>query len=142
MHVNKTLEAILLAAVEQPVDGALLIGLAVVLKEVLQKVGANYLARGALAAERLGNKGQVLLERLLAVRGAHKVDKVTHDVVVKVLVVGNGQHIVAIWHKGHVIGIGHLGKIVRDRGTLVGQDQSVHVQRIAAKHAAHGIAYE
>lgn len=39
-------------------------------------------------------------------------------------------------------GIGHLGQIVVDRGTLIGQDQPVHIQRIAAKHAAHGIAYE
>lgn len=79
-----------------------------VLKEVLQKVGADYLTRGALAAERLGNKGQVLLERLLAVHGTHKVDKVAHDVVVKVLIVGDGQHVIAIGHKGHVRGIRHL----------------------------------
>lgn len=39
-----------------------------------------------------------------------------------------------------MIGIGHLGQIVVDRGTLIGEDQTVHVQRIAAKHAAHGIA--
>ena len=113
-----------------------------VLKEILQKVGANHLARGALAAERLGNKSQVLLERLLAVHGTHKVNKIAHDVVVKVLVVGNGQHVVAIGHKGHVIGIGHLCQIVVDRGALIGQDQPVHIQRIATKHAAHGIANE
>ena len=41
-----------------------------------------------------------------------------------------------------MIGIGHLGQIVVDRGTLIGQNQTVHVQRIAAEHAAHGIAYE
>ena len=39
-------------------------------------------------------------------------------------------------------GIGHLGQIVIDCGALVGQNQPVHIQRIAAKHAAHGIAYE
>ena len=79
-----------------------------VLKEVLQKVGADYLARGTLAAECLGNKGQVLLKRLLAIHGARKVDKVAHDVVVKVLVIGNGQHVIAIGHKGHMRGIRHL----------------------------------
>ena len=74
-----------------------------------------------MTSERLGNKGQILLERLLAVHSAHKVNKIAHDVIVKVLVVGNGQHVVAIGHKGHMVGIGHLGQIVVDRGTLIGR---------------------
>ena len=41
-----------------------------------------------------------------------------------------------------MIRVGHLGQIVIDCGALIGQDQPVHIQRIAAKHAAHGIAYE
>ena len=142
MHVNKTLETVLLTAVEQPVDGALLIRLAVVLKEVLQKVAANHLARGSPAAKGLGNKREVLLEGLLAIHRAHKVDKVAHDVVVKVLVVGDGQHVIGIGHKGHMRGVGHLGQIVGNSGALVCQHQAIDIERIAAKHAAHGIAYE
>ena len=41
-----------------------------------------------------------------------------------------------------MIRVGHLDQIVIDCGALIGQDQPVHIQRIAAKHAAHGIAYE
>ena len=83
-----------------------------------------------------------MLKRLLAIHGAHKVDKVAHDVVIKVLVIGNGQHVIAIGHKGHMVRVGHLGQIVIDCCALIGQDQPVHIQRIAAKHAAHGIANE
>ena len=38
--------------------------------------------------------------------------------------------------------IGHLCQIIVDRGTLIGKDKPVHIQRIAAEHAAHGIAYK
>ena len=41
-----------------------------------------------------------------------------------------------------MVRVGHLCQIVVDRGALIGQDQAIHVQRIAAKHAAHGVAYE
>ena len=39
-------------------------------------------------------------------------------------------------------GVGHLGQVVLDRGALVGQHESVHVERVAAEHAAHGVADE
>ena len=40
MHVDERLEAVLLAGVEQPVDRALLVRLAVVLEELLEEVAA------------------------------------------------------------------------------------------------------
>ena len=57
MEVNQRLEAVLLAAVKQPVNRALLVGLAVVFEKVLEKVVADdFSAAVALAAQRPGNE--------------------------------------------------------------------------------------
>ena len=45
MEVDQSLETVLLSAVEQPVDGTLLIDLTVVGKEVLQEIVADDLTR-------------------------------------------------------------------------------------------------
>ena len=68
MEIDQRLEAVLLAAVEQPVDGALLVDFAVVGEEVLQEIIADDLPAGiASAAQGLGDEFQVLLQRVRAV---------------------------------------------------------------------------
>ena len=137
MHVDKALEAVLLARVEQPVNRALLVHLAVVGVEVLQEVAADDVARGlALSAEGVSDEAQVLLERLLAVGGADEADGEPDDVVVEVLVVGNGQDTVVV---GYEAGLGDTGQVVGHGGALVGQDEPVLVERVAAHHAADGV---
>ena len=59
MHIAQRLEAVLLAAVEEPVDRTLLIGFQVVGIEVIQEVAADHLAGRTLAAQRIGNKLEV-----------------------------------------------------------------------------------
>ena len=56
VHVDQRLEAILLAAVEQPVNRALLVDLQMVFVEVVQEVIPDDLAGGAFAAQRVGNE--------------------------------------------------------------------------------------
>ena len=68
LEVDQRLEAVLPAAVEQPVDGAFLVDLAVVGEEVLQEIIADDLPAGAAsAAQGLGDEFQVLLQRVRAV---------------------------------------------------------------------------
>lgn len=68
VEIDQRLEAVLLAAVEQPVDGALLVDFAVVGEEVLQEIIADDLPAGiASAAQGLGDEFQVLLQRVRAV---------------------------------------------------------------------------
>ena len=68
VEIDQRLEAVLLAAVEQPVDGALLVNFAVVGKKVLQEIIADDLPAGiASAAQGLGDEFQVLLQRVRAV---------------------------------------------------------------------------
>ena len=113
-------------------------------EEVAQEVGADDVTRSAPGRgfQRVGHKAQVLFQGLVPVGHADKLNELGHHVVAKVLVVGNGQHVVGVRHKGHVLGVGHLGQVVLHRGALVGQHQAVHVERVATKHAAHGVADE
>ena len=60
--------AVLLAAVKQPVDGALLIDLAVAGKEILQEIVADDLTGGCpFVPQRFGDKVQIFLQRVRAV---------------------------------------------------------------------------
>ena len=56
VHIAQRLETVLLTAVKEPVDRALLIGFQMVGVEVIQEVAADHLAGRTLAAERVGNK--------------------------------------------------------------------------------------
>ena len=93
MHVDNRLEAVLLARVKEPVDGTLLVRLAVVSEELLEEVAADDVTCGAPGrrVERVGHELQVLLERLVTVGHAHKLDEARHRIVLEVLVVSDGD---------------------------------------------------
>ena len=81
VHVDQRLETVLLATVEQPVDGALLVNLQMIFVEVIQEVIPDDLAWGAFAAQRVRNEPQVFFQRVRAVDGLEPVDEHGHDVV-------------------------------------------------------------
>ena len=110
-----------------------------VLEEVLQEVRADDVACGlALAAERVGDVAQILLQGLLAVGRLNERDRVGNDVVVaEVVVVRHGDYPVVV---AGVRGIGDARKVIGFGGALVCEDQAVLVERIAAHHAADRIA--
>ena len=130
VHVDQRLETVLLATVEQPVDGALLVNLQMIFVEVIQEVIPDDLAWGAFAAQRVRNEPQVFFQRVRAVDGLEPVDEHGHDVVGEILVIGDGQNAVLVRGVGDV-----LAGIPR----AAGERQAGLVQRIAPHHAAHGV---
>lgn len=75
VQVDQALEAIFLTTVKQPVDGALLINLAVVGIEIVQEVVADDLLRLSFAAQCVCNKAQIIFQRAVTVYHPHKLHK-------------------------------------------------------------------
>ena len=96
VQVDQRLETVLFAGVEQPVDGAFLVGLAVVGVKIVQEIAADDLPRRALAAQRVGDKAEVFFQRVVAVNHADELDKAGDDVVGKIFVVTDGDDVVRI----------------------------------------------
>ena len=70
MEVDQRLEAVLLAAVKQPVNRALLVGLTVVFEEILEEAAADDLpAAASLAAQCPGDEVQIFFQRVCAIDG-------------------------------------------------------------------------
>ncbi len=121
VHIAQRLETVLFAAVKEPVNRTLLIGFQVVGIEVIQEVAADHLAGRTLAAERVGNKLEVFFQRIIAVDLADKLYKKPGNVIVKILVIADGDDIVAVRDDGLVLaGIPFAARI----------GKTVHVQRI------------
>ena len=96
VHIDQSLEAILLAAVKEPVDRTLLIGFQVVGIEVIQEVAADDLTRRTLAVKRICDKLEVFFQRFLAVDGFDPLHKTSSNVIVKILVIADGDDIVRV----------------------------------------------
>ena len=169
VHIAQCLEAVLLAAVKEPVDRALLIGFQMVGIEVIQEVAADHLAGRTLAAERVGNKLEVFFQRIIAVDLANKLDKTSGNVIVKILVIADGNYVVGVRRKGNrnplvlvfyiVVSVANSNpntakSYCRPRliykaslsksGIKISScvDKPIHVQRVAPEHTAHGIGNE
>ena len=133
VHIAQRLETVLFAAVKEPVDRTLLIGFQMVGIEVIQEVAADHLAGRTLAAERVGNKLEVFFQRIIAVDLADKLHEASGNVIVKILVIADGDDVVAVRDDGLVLaGIPVSARI----------GKSVHIQRVASKHTSHGIGDE
>ena len=96
VHIDQSLEAVLLAAVEEPVDRTLLIGFQMVGIEVIQEVAADHLAGRTLAAERVSDELEVFFQRLFAVDGLYPLHKPSGDVIVEVVIIADGDYIVRV----------------------------------------------
>ena len=132
MEVNQRLEAVLLAAVKHPVDGPLLVDLAVIRIEVLQEVVADDFTAGvALVAQRLGNKRKVFFQRIGTVNHTDELHNAVHKVVIpKVLLIAQRQDIILHRLEGYIFaGIPFAAGVY----------QPFHVQRVPPKQAPHRI---
>ena len=96
VEVDEGLEAVFLAAVKEPVDGPFLIGLAVVGKEIVEEVGSDDLLGSTFSTQSVGDDFQVLLQGVLAVDHPDEVHELAGEVVLKVVVVADGENVVGI----------------------------------------------
>ena len=91
VEVDQRLEAILFAAVKQPVDRSLLVGLAMVFEEVLEEVVADdFPAAIALTAQRPGDEVQIFFQRVRAVDCFQPIAQAGDNIVFQILFVGDG----------------------------------------------------
>ena len=82
VHVDQRLEAVLLAAVEHPVDRAFLIGLDVILDEVVQEIIADdFTAGAALARKGVCDEVQIFFQCIAAIDSADKFHKTPHNML-------------------------------------------------------------
>ena len=169
VHIDQRLEAVLLAAVEEPVDRTLLIGFQMVGIEVIQEVAADNFAGHTLAAERICDELEVFFQRFLAVDSFHPLHKPSGDVIVEVVIIADGDDIVRVNRERLVVSlidlviIGAIGDrtvrvllcellklriiAVKRPGGLLdfavpSKNQTGLVQRIPPEHTAHGIRDE
>ncbi len=133
VHVDEGLEAVLFAAVKQPVNRAFLIGFDVIGVKTVQKVAADDLTRRTLAAKRIGDKFEVFLQRIRAVDHTHELDKPAGDIVVEILVVADWDDVVRVRLEGFVFAWVPF---------TAGVGQPVHVERVTAEHAADRVGHQ
>ena len=101
--------------------------------EVIQEVAADHLAGRTLAAERVGNKLEVFFQRIIAIDLADKLHKASGNVIVKILVIADGDDVVAVRDDGLVLAGVPFAACV---------GKPIHVQRITPEHTAHGVRDE
>ena len=103
VQVNQCLEAILLAAVKQPVDRTLAgardrVGLAVILEEIVQEVVADDLPAGAaLIAKGFCDIIEVRFQRICTVHHLQPVAQARYDVIVQIFFICNGDDVIGVW---------------------------------------------
>ena len=164
VEVDQCLKAVLLAAVEQPVDGALAgagdrVGLAVILEKVVHKVVADDLPAGAaLIAQCFCNKVKVFFQRSCTVYSFQPVAQAGNNIIVQIFFIGDGDDIIfvreehLIYHNPFIT-VCTLQFLCRNRSGAVVQlirkrlqgiwltckKQAIFVGRVAAKHTAYSI---
>ena len=100
VEIDQRLEAVLFAAVEQPVDRALLVDFAVVFEEVLEEIVADNLAAAvALVAKSFCYKVEAFFQRVCAINNFQPAAQAGDNIVSQILFVSDGQDTVFIWHK-------------------------------------------
>ena len=130
MHIDQCLEAVLLAAVKEPIDRTLLIDFQVVSIEVIDEVAADHFTRRTLAAERISDEFEVFFQRLAAVDGLYPLHKASGDVIIEVVIVADRDDIVLVGNDGAVLrSIPFTARIGKTR----------LVQRVASEHTTNGI---
>ena len=130
MHIDECLEAVLLAAIEEPIDRTLLIDFQVVGIEVVDEVIADDFTGRTLAAESVGNELEVFFQRIAAVNGFYPFHKASGDVIIEVVIVADRDDVILVRNNGTV-----LGSIPFTTGI----GESVNIQRVASEHTTHGI---
>ena len=103
VQINQCLEAVLLAAVKQPVDRTLAgtgdrVCLAVIPEEVVQEVVADNLPAGAaLIAKGFCDIIEVFFQRICTINRFQPCTQARNDIIVQIIFIGDRNDIVYIW---------------------------------------------
>lgn len=131
VHIDQRLEAVLLAAVVQPVDGAFLVDFYMVGVEAVQEIVADDGAgAGALGAEGLGDERKVLFQIILPKSFFNPRHEKAGEVIGEIFFIGDGDD---------VVGIGGESVVLVGVPVAAGVGKAGLIERIAAKDAAHGV---
>ena len=138
VHVDQALEAVLFAAIEEPVDRALAgashrISRTMIRIEIIDEVVPDDLTGGTLAAEGIGNESQVFFECCFSEGYFNEFDKATYDVILEIFIVTAWDDGILVWREGHVLGLIPFAPRV---------DKTGNIERIAAEHTSHGVGNE
>ena len=167
VQINQCLEAVLLAAVKQPVDRTLAgtgdrVCLAMILEEVVQEVVADNLSAGAaLIAESFCDIIEVCFQRISTVNRFQPCTQARYDIIVQIFFIGDGDNIVSIReehfiHHNTLIAVCAFQLFSRNRfrafvhlihKCLQGirfsrKKQAILIGRVTAKHTTHRIAQQ
>ena len=135
VQVDQGTKGAFLAAAEEPVNGALLIGFDVVGDELVDEVAADAI-EGRLArleGEGIGDEVEVFGEGVGAKGDLDELDEAVDDVVIEVGLVGDGND-----------GVGISGELLVLAGVegLPCVDEAGFVEGVAPHHAAHSVGDE
>ena len=167
VQVNQCLEAVLLAAVKQPVDRTLAgtgdrVCLAVIPEEVVQEVVADNLPAGAaLIAKGFCDIIEVFFQRISTVHCFQPCTQARYNIIVQIFFIGDGDNIVSIReehfiHHNTLIAVCAFQLFSRNRSMafihlihkcLQGirfsrKKQTILIGRVTAKHTANRIAQQ
>ena len=167
MQVNQCLEAVLLAAVKQPVDRTLAgasdrICLAMILEKVIQEVIADDFSAGAaLIAKGFCDVIEVCFQRVSTVHCFQPCTQARYNIIVQIFFIGDRDNIVGIREEHFVdhntlIAVCTFQFISRNRSGAVvhlihkrlqgirfsRKKQAILVNRVPPKHTAHGIGQQ
>ena len=150
VQIHETLEGLLLAAAEEPVDGPVFVGLQVVLVKLAQEISSQLLAEGFL------DEPDILTQRGLAKGDAEKFLRAGHDIVLEPLAVQDGNNAIGIRDEIWIGGsrwlsfilytsdfiLTHNPPVIVHRGTRIRQNKARSSEGIPSHHAADGIGEE
>ena len=103
VHIEQTFETVLFTGIEQPVDRAFLVNFQMVGIETVQEVIPDHFTGDASAAQRVGDKSEIRLQRITAVNRAHKVHKARDNIAGKIFIVQNRNDRVFLRLEGGIL---------------------------------------
>ena len=134
VEVDEGFEAVFLTGVEEPVNGPFLVGFAVVLEEVGEKIFTERLSGGVpFFAQSFGHEFQVFLQGVFTVDSGKPIGEAAYHVIIEIGFVGDGDDVVFVGTEGLVFCTVPLSPCI---------GQARGVQGVAAQNAAYAVGNE
>ena len=130
VHINQCLEAVLLAAVKQPVNRTFLVNFTMVCIEIVEEVIANHILRLTFSAQCIGNEFQVFIQYLCTVDCFHKLYEQTDNIILEIFIVTNRDDVILVGGERRILaGIPFA--------TCVGNP--ICIERVSTEHTTNSV---